>query len=259
MKTIPQEVITVLDRSTTKDEAFYLPAGNLDRKLYTAVNKVLEAAGGKWNKSAKAHIFPGNAADAIEPLILTGEYATPKQDFQQFDTPREIAQMVFDAAEIRDGMLILEPSAGIGRLLVPLAESNLSVEIECIEIDESRVFEIHDISRNIKGRSSVSRIDFLRHSPRQIFDRVIMNPPFTKGQDIAHVRHAYNFLKPGGRLVAIMSPGWTFRQDKRFAEFREWLIGLLGRKSLFTQLPDQAFKESGTNVNTIMVVIDKPE
>ncbi len=31
-----------------------------------------------------------------------------------------------------------------------------------------------------------------------------MNPPFSRQQDIRHVMHAAKFLKPGGRLVAVM-------------------------------------------------------
>jgi hypothetical protein len=50
-----------------------------------------------------------------------------------------------------------------------------------------------------------------------------MNPPFEKGQDIEHVRHAYDQLKPGGRVVAIMSEGPFFRSDKKATEFRDWL------------------------------------
>jgi hypothetical protein len=39
------------------------------------------------------------------------------------------------------------------------------------------------------------------------FDRVVMNPPFDHGADIKHVEHARKFLKPGGRLVAVVANG----------------------------------------------------
>ena len=45
------------------------------------------------------------------------------------------------------------------------------------------------------------------------FDRVVMNPPFCRGRDLDHVRHALRFVAPGGRLVAIMSAGVAFRED----------------------------------------------
>ncbi len=40
--------------------------------------------------------------------------------------------------------------------------------------------------------------DFMEAVPEPRFDRALMNPPFENGQDIAHVRHAFQVLKPGG-------------------------------------------------------------
>ena len=55
-----------------------------------------------------------------------------------------------------------------------------------------------------------------------------MNPPFSNRRDIEHVRHAYELLKPGGRIVAIMGEGSFFGSDKKATEFREWLDSLNG-------------------------------
>ncbi|HQV22274.1 MAG TPA: hypothetical protein PLJ88_04215, partial [Agitococcus sp.] len=55
------------------------------------------------------------------------------------------------------------------------------------------------------------------------YDRIIMNPPFSNRQDAEHVRHAYDLLKPNGRIVAIMGEGVFFGSDKKAVEFREWL------------------------------------
>ena len=39
------------------------------------------------------------------------------------------------------------------------------------------------------------------------FERVVMNPPFNKGQDLKHIAHAVtHWLRPGGQLVAVMLP-----------------------------------------------------
>jgi 16S rRNA G1207 methylase RsmC len=81
------------------------------------------------------------------------------------------------------------------------------------------------------------------------FDRIVMNPPFERGVDIAHIKHAMTFLKPGGRLVAICANGPRQRfhlKDSGLAS--EWI-----------DLPAGTFKEQGTGVNTAMLVIDKPE
>ncbi|MEN9926674.1 MAG: hypothetical protein RL268_2800, partial [Pseudomonadota bacterium] len=55
------------------------------------------------------------------------------------------------------------------------------------------------------------------------YDRIIMNPPFSNRRDAEHVRHAFDLLKPGGRIVAIMGDGVFFGQDRKAQEFRDWL------------------------------------
>lgn len=63
----------------------------LDRKLYGRTNKVLEA-GGKWNRKAKAHIFPGDATARVDEILLTGSVEVPKDEFNFFPTPPEIVR-----------------------------------------------------------------------------------------------------------------------------------------------------------------------
>ncbi|WP_057092015.1 PLxRFG domain-containing protein [Comamonas thiooxydans] len=91
------------------------------------------------------------------------------------------------------------------------------------------------------------------------YDRIIMNPPFSKDRDIQHVRHAYELLRPGGRLVAIMGEGAFFHGNKAAESFRTWLDDL-GATS--ERLPDGSFMDPSLPVNTSvaarMVVIDKP-
>ena len=90
------------------------------------------------------------------------------------------------------------------------------------------------------------------------YDRIIMNPPFSNGRDIEHVRHAYTLLKPGGRLVALMGESAFTNQNKRATEFREWLENLGGTEE---KLPDGSFMDPSLPVNTganaRMVVIEK--
>lgn len=91
------------------------------------------------------------------------------------------------------------------------------------------------------------------------FDRIVMNPPFERGQDMDHVRHAFDLLKPGGRLVAIMSEGSFGRGDKKATGFREWLDE---QKRKVEKLPEGSFtgkdSQRQTGVATRVVVIDKP-
>jgi 16S rRNA G1207 methylase RsmC len=88
---------------------------------------------------------------------------------------------------------------------------------------------------------------------KPLYDRILMNPPFSKQQDIDHVLHAWKFLKPGGRLVAIMSGGTDYRTNKKAVAFQN----LVAEHGHIEPLPEGSFEESGTGVNTVLVVLDK--
>ena len=102
-----------------------------------------------------------------------------------------------------------------------------------------------------------TQTDFLKSEIGTGFDRVVMNPPFTGGQDIDHVRYAFDTqLKPGGRLVAVMSGGTFDRENRKAVEFRRWFEDLGGTVET---LDPGTFSESGTNCSSILVTLDKPE
>jgi hypothetical protein len=84
---------------------------------------------------------------------------------------------------------------------------------------------------------------------------VMMNPPFARRADLAHVTHALRFVKPGGVLVAIMANGVTFHSYRETVAFRE-LVAASG--GAITPLPDDAFKQSGASVRTVLVTIPVP-
>lgn len=98
-----------------------------------------------------------------------------------------------------------------------------------------------------------------QNGTRSGYDRIVMNPPFENGQDMAHVQHAYEHLKPGGRMVAITSEGPFSRSDSKSQAFRDWLDSVGG---VHEQMPEgsfagpDAFRQTG--VRTRMVTIDKP-
>lgn len=161
-----------------------------------------------------------------------------------FPTPPELAAQMVELADIQAVHRILEPSAGTGNLL--RAISDFTEQDDC-----SSVVAV-EINPNLANRlaegfpkTDVRRMDFLEcNGDLGKFDRVLMNPPFDHGSDIAHVKHALSFLNPGGRLVAIVANGPRQQQQlKPLAS--EWI-----------DLPRDTFKEQGTSVNTALVVIN---
>ena len=172
-----------------------------------------------------------------------------------FPTPPDVAKQVIDAAGILPGHRVLEPSAGIGSL----ADATRA----CVPEDQITLCEQSPKLVEIltgKGYSNVNGGDFMEQSivDGQRFDRIVMNPPFEKLQDCAHVRHAFGMLKPGGVLVAIMGAGAIHNCQKKAVEFREWADDLGAE---FENLPDGWCKSGfrSTSVSACMVTIDKPE
>lgn len=243
MKLSP-DVLDVLASATTDGNALRL-TGQLDRKLYAAVNKALEAAGGTWNRKAQAHLFPEPAGPILDALLAEGKVATA-QDEGWFPTPPVVVAQMLTLAGLEPGMMVLEPSAGDGAIAGPA--TSYGCWVDCVELNAKRAAAL----RAAGFVRSVADCDFLTVVPHHLYDRVMMNPPFARQADIRHVTHALGFVKPGGRVVAVMSAGVEFRQDKTTGQFRKLVAD---RGGWFEQLPEDAFKGSGTNIRTVLAVI----
>jgi hypothetical protein len=171
-----------------------------------------------------------------------------------FPTPRWSIDEMLNRAEIEPGMKVLEPSAGKGDILDAIAERHPEAERHGIE-------SYSDLASLVREKGhSVEHGDFLTHYPtgNDRPDRIVMNPPFESGQDMTHVQHAYNILKPGGKMVAIMSEGPFFRADSKANEFREWLDSVSGEVEAMPEgsfAGNDAFRKTG--VRTRMVTISK--
>jgi predicted RNA methylase len=260
---IPEEVLAVLRRAVIEARTLRI-VEQLDRKLYTSVNKILEAAGGKWDRKAKAHMFgddprkilcldagtidTGAASnEAIAHAVANGVHRGLAPTL--FPTPSELATRMVDLAQIPLGARVLEPSAGTGCLLaafpgvVPFGAARQTwCEVVAVE-------QLQTLATHLKLSGLAQRVicgDFLEcddDDKMGLFDRIIMNPPFDSGADIKHIVHALTFLKPGGRLVALCANGP--RQREQFqAEAVHW-----------EDLPEGSFKAAGTGVNVAMFVM----
>jgi phospholipid N-methyltransferase len=165
-----------------------------------------------------------------------------------FPTPPEIVAKMIDRADVGAGMAVLEPSAGTGNILDAIRANHPEhVSLACYEVS-------HRLRGILSMKGYAPKDDFTDDEPAPIFDRVLMNPPFENGQDMAHVRRAFEWLKPGGRLIAIMSPGPFWRSDRKAVEFREWFDSMGGERE---DLPEGSFKASGTGVATVLVEVRK--
>ena len=242
---VDDDVLAVLSAAEVAGNEIRL-IGQLDRAMYVKVNKVIEAAGGKWNRKAKAHLFDRPAADRVDEIILSGEVEVPKDEFNYFPSPPDVVDRLLELAQIAPGMSVLEPSAGRGAIAYACAEAGAVVD--CYELMRENYLTLCE---NVKLRH-VRPMDFLEQEPETSYHRVVMNPPFAKQQDIRHVTHALKFLKPDGLLVSVMASSVTFRDNKLTQDFRD-LIRERGGE--IEALPEGAFKQSGTLVRTVIVTI----
>lgn len=173
----------------------------------------------------------------------------PAKNYGFFPTPDAPAEMVIEEARLRHGdepLTVLEPSAGTGNLARRAVEKGALVD--CIEWQPALAADLR--ATGLYRR--VTQGDFLTVQPGALYDRILMNPPFDRERDIDHVMHALRFLKPDGRLVAIMSAGTEFRETKKSAAFRDLVAQKKGR---FRDLPARSFSDVGTNVNTILLTL----
>lgn len=246
------DVLAVLQAATAEGSRVILPPGRLARDLYVKVDEALKLAGGKWDRKAGAHIFKDeDGAAVLDSLLTAGEILDRKTALQAFYTPASVAARAVEIADVQPNSTVLEPSAGAGALAIPARERGAAVF--CVEMDPIAVGVLRE-----RG-FPVCACDFMATDGQtwpHDFDRVVMNPPFTRQQDARHVIHAARFLKPGGRLVAIMSPSAPVRTTGPGAEFLA-LVEAWG--GTFEAVDAGAFKESGTSIATVILTLNRPE
>ncbi len=164
-----------------------------------------------------------------------------------YPTPPWLARRMVEIAGITTDHRVLEPSAGKG---------NIAAEIRGAGV-EPVVIELNAQLAGVLKKNGYQVIngDFLEHRGTH-YDRILMNPPFERMQDIDHLQHAFALLNDGGCVVAILSEGCFFRQDRKTVDFRRWLSGV---GAWDEQLPEDTFYQSErrTGVRTRLVVIEK--
>lgn len=226
-----------------------LICGQLERELYAKVNKALEAMGGKWNRKSGGHVFTTDPRGQVEGLLENGSLEIERDGF--FETPKDVIDRMLELVPLRKDEWILEPSAGVGAIIKRLVEKGADYrKIIAIEKNERRAEILNKVDCD-----ELYYGDFLKYGVRADSPTLIyMNPPFEELQDIDHVKHAYEILKPGGAMVSVMGEGAFFRSDKKSVAFRKWLKEVYADE---IKLPAGSFKESGTMVNTRLVVIRK--
>jgi len=238
----------VLRQCYVEGNVVKLPAEQLDRKLYMEVAKALQLIGGIWKgNKIQGFVFQTDPTELLEQIAY-GESRNLKKEFQFFATPAKLADRLVELASINRHHEILEPSAGQGAIIEAILRAEPEAKVYAIEL--------MDVNCTILTKKGFycDNLDFLATPAQPVFDRIIANPPFSKNQDIDHILQMYGALKPGGRLVSIASKHWQKAINKKETSFRDWLSEV---SADIHEIPQGEFKESGTNIATVIVVIDK--
>lgn len=257
---IEPEIIDILSQCIVSSHVVVIPKsiGRLPLTKYTKVNTVLESLGGTWKKKEGGHFFPnGDAVGKMKSVTASGTWVDKKRGFQQLFTPTRIAEQMADLCGSLIGTSVLEPSAGYGNIADVARDRDAfvvvnDIDLECVEVLRSKGYDPYTVDF-VRADPGIGPIEpFMGEGG---FDIVLMNPPFSEGRDLEHVRHAFKYLIKFGTLVAIMSLSWMTAAGKRHLEFATWFREVGGE--IIEMLPPGTFKESGTQVATVLIRIQK--
>ncbi len=161
--------------------------------------------------------------------------------FQLFQTPAELAGRLVGLLGLAERARVLEPSAGLGRLLDALAPYQ-PAEVVAVETAAACAAELF---RQTRPGVTLRQRDFLTETPAELgtFDAVAMNPPFHMRADIRHILHARQFLKPGAKLAALCLD--TPRRESALRPLCQ----------TWEKIPAGAFRSEGTGVACILLTI----
>lgn len=239
----------ILKHCTLEDSVLKLPKVQFNKKSYVEAKKWIEEAGGSWQSGKiQGFTFPFNP-ERVFSILKEGKRCNIQQEYQFFETPPQLADwLVMLAGGIHENDTVLEPSAGRGALIKAIHRACPSVTVECYELmPENREF-LHSLDNVI-----ILDEDFTKDSVGS-YTKIIANPPFSGNQDIEHVRIMYKLLEKGGTLAAITSSHWKIASEKKCVDFRNWLEEVHGE---VFEIGAGEFKESGTSISTMAVVIRK--
>ena len=215
-----------------------------------------------------------NAEFMQKLYMLLGEKCL-KQDLDQYYTPINISKFIKEILNVNKDSLILEPSAGTGDLAILLEDCF----IDFIDISEE-VTKLLKINLNLRGFNENRYNIFTKNAliieeQEKLYDFCLLNPPFgkksiTDNKSILDnyylgkkkkkielgkifIERGLRSLKENGILIAIIPSGYL--TNKNDNDLRKYIINNYKIIAII-ELPEQTFKQSGTGVDTTLLIIE---
>lgn len=233
-----------------------LQVPNMTNAEYDEIKYLVESLGGHWREKNKGFVFDDDIVTVqkrlIELLNIRKIQVSDEKLFkiknQFYPTPDWLAVDMITRADIKSTDKVLEPSAGRGAILKHIAYK--TNHYTAVEYNQSNVkclraqgFRVNHMSFEKYSKSTKAK-----------FDKVVMNPPFSNEMDLRHTILAYNLLKPGGRLVGLVAENSLYYDRSITKQFNRFIDRIGGT---VLEVPHGTFKESGTNVDVAMIILNK--
>ena len=231
--------------------------------------RLMHREAGAGRGSAAAMLAMLETLAALEPSQT--RRSEEQLALQQFSTPLPLAYAALQAAAIRPGDIVLEPSAGTGMLAV-MAECALGKRTD--DARSGNPLHLNEIAAVRAGLLSglFAHAPVTRHNAESIADYlpdlrptvVLMNPPFSASPgvqrirhdaDLRHLRSAFSMLPVGGRLVAITSAGCILGDAAWSRAFER--LDPPPRTVFSIAIDGRAYARRGTTFDTRLTVIDR--
>lgn len=240
-----------------------------------AVNRMIltEKANGRpfWDvtEAASAAQETLKALESFLARVPTQTTRTTETDkLQQFSTPPTIGYVAAWVANINPSDVMLEPSAGIGGLVV--WGKTVGARVVANELSERRGRILGQLGATDHLLTENAEQLHARLAPRIASGAiprptvVVMNPPFSNAANTSqsntligaqHVEQALELLPEGGRLVAIVGEGMAIDRPR----FRQWWMKIQQRYNLRANLgiKGEEYAKYGTTFGNQLIVIDK--
>ena len=250
------EIYTIIDcKDITDDE-------------YDRLRWVMESYGGRWNERCKGFKFnefddeklKSIKADLSVGFVNLSEEKRTREKDAFFPTPVKVVDKMIRTANLKPDSIMLESSAGTGRILDEAKKVINSVDnFVVIEMNSERQRILRDKGYKVDFNGTFE--DSLKDSETlkkiKNCDKVVINPPFKNDSDVKHLLISYMFCADNADVVSILQENSLYYDRQIHKVFKEFL-SLIGKDAYeVVSLPAGSFKDELTTVDTVIFHIKK--
>lgn len=235
---------------------------------YDRLRWVMESYGGRWNERCKGFKFNEFDDEKLKPIkadlsvgfVNLSEEKRNRERDVFFPTPVKIVDKMIEIAGLKPDSIMLESSAGTGRILDEARKIINSLDnFVVIELNESRQQVLRSKGYHVDFggtfEDSLKDPEILKKLKR--CNKVVINPPFKNDMDVKHLLISYMVCADKADIVSIMQENSLYYSRSIHKVFKEFL-NLIGKDAYEVKsLPAGSFKSEMTTVDTVIIHIKK--